>query len=155
MFDSSSQTLWHHHLIVEVFYWSVWSETGDLLGLTLNSLWVRLSLFSAASDGRNPEQGASLSRGAVQSLSFGANWSCSCLICCCGGGLAGGGCAPVGALDGLESGSWIFMFVCVSSWPRSCCSVLSVQDLDDIEDENEQLKQENKTLLKVVGQLTR
>ncbi|XP_062469803.1 PRKC apoptosis WT1 regulator protein isoform X2 [Pezoporus occidentalis] len=28
-------------------------------------------------------------------------------------------------------------------------------DLDDIEDENEQLKQENKTLLKVVGQLTR
>lgn len=29
------------------------------------------------------------------------------------------------------------------------------QDLDDIEDENEQLKQENKTLLKVVGQLTR
>lgn len=31
----------------------------------------------------------------------------------------------------------------------------SPQDLDDIEDENEQLKQENKTLLKVVGQLTR
>lgn len=30
-----------------------------------------------------------------------------------------------------------------------------LQDLDDIEDENEQLKQENKTLLKVVGQLTR
>ncbi|XP_025915959.1 PRKC apoptosis WT1 regulator protein [Apteryx rowi] len=29
------------------------------------------------------------------------------------------------------------------------------RDLDDIEDENEQLKQENKTLLKVVGQLTR
>ena len=29
------------------------------------------------------------------------------------------------------------------------------KDLDDIEDENEQLKQENKTLLKVVGQLTR
>ncbi|KAK2490324.1 hypothetical protein MC885_008212, partial [Smutsia gigantea] len=28
------------------------------------------------------------------------------------------------------------------------------RDLDDIEDENEQLKQENKTLLKVVGQLT-
>lgn len=28
-------------------------------------------------------------------------------------------------------------------------------DLDEIEDENEQLKQENKTLLKVVGQLTR
>lgn len=33
--------------------------------------------------------------------------------------------------------------------------LLSRQDLDDIEDENEQLKQENKTLLKVVGQLTR
>lgn len=30
-----------------------------------------------------------------------------------------------------------------------------LKDLDDIEDENEQLKQENKTLLKVVGQLTR
>ncbi|XP_069831740.1 PRKC apoptosis WT1 regulator protein [Dendropsophus ebraccatus] len=29
------------------------------------------------------------------------------------------------------------------------------RDLDDIEDENKQLKQENKTLLKVVGQLTR
>ncbi|MGH0164562.1 UNVERIFIED_CONTAM: hypothetical protein FKN15_069994 [Acipenser sinensis] len=29
------------------------------------------------------------------------------------------------------------------------------RDLDDIEDENEQLKHENKTLLKVVGQLTR
>lgn len=29
------------------------------------------------------------------------------------------------------------------------------RDLDDIEDENDQLKQENKTLLKVVGQLTR
>ncbi|XP_042671318.1 PRKC apoptosis WT1 regulator protein [Centrocercus urophasianus] len=29
------------------------------------------------------------------------------------------------------------------------------RDLDDIEDENEQLKQENKTLLKIVGQLTR
>ncbi|XP_074082595.1 PRKC apoptosis WT1 regulator protein [Macrotis lagotis] len=29
------------------------------------------------------------------------------------------------------------------------------RDLDDTEDENEQLKQENKTLLKVVGQLTR
>lgn len=29
------------------------------------------------------------------------------------------------------------------------------RDLDDIEDESEQLKQENKTLLKVVGQLTR
>lgn len=29
------------------------------------------------------------------------------------------------------------------------------RDLDDMEDENEQLKQENKTLLKVVGQLTR
>ncbi|XP_010777004.1 transmembrane 6 superfamily member 1-like [Notothenia coriiceps] len=29
------------------------------------------------------------------------------------------------------------------------------RDLDDIEDENEQLKEENKTLLKVVGQLTR
>ncbi|KAJ8348590.1 hypothetical protein SKAU_G00271790 [Synaphobranchus kaupii] len=29
------------------------------------------------------------------------------------------------------------------------------RDLDDIEEENEQLKQENKTLLKVVGQLTR
>ncbi|XP_007422333.1 PRKC apoptosis WT1 regulator protein [Python bivittatus] len=29
------------------------------------------------------------------------------------------------------------------------------RDLDDIEDENEQLKQENKTLLKVVGQLTK
>lgn len=29
------------------------------------------------------------------------------------------------------------------------------RDLDDVEDENEQLKQENKTLLKVVGQLTR
>ncbi|XP_051974853.1 PRKC apoptosis WT1 regulator protein-like [Xyrauchen texanus] len=29
------------------------------------------------------------------------------------------------------------------------------RDLDDAEDENEQLKQENKTLLKVVGQLTR
>lgn len=29
------------------------------------------------------------------------------------------------------------------------------RDMDDIEDENEQLKQENKTLLKVVGQLTR
>ncbi|KAM8973084.1 PRKC apoptosis WT1 regulator protein isoform 2-T2 [Pelodytes ibericus] len=29
------------------------------------------------------------------------------------------------------------------------------RDLDDIEDENNQLKQENKTLLKVVGQLTR
>lgn len=29
------------------------------------------------------------------------------------------------------------------------------RDLDEIEDENEQLKQENKTLLKVVGQLTR
>ncbi|XP_018611166.1 PRKC apoptosis WT1 regulator protein [Scleropages formosus] len=29
------------------------------------------------------------------------------------------------------------------------------RDLDDLEDENEQLKQENKTLLKVVGQLTR
>uniref|UniRef100_H3D538 PRKC, apoptosis, WT1, regulator n=1 Tax=Tetraodon nigroviridis TaxID=99883 RepID=H3D538_TETNG len=29
------------------------------------------------------------------------------------------------------------------------------RDLDDIDDENEQLKQENKTLLKVVGQLTR
>uniref|UniRef100_G1NEU0 Pro-apoptotic WT1 regulator n=1 Tax=Meleagris gallopavo TaxID=9103 RepID=G1NEU0_MELGA len=28
------------------------------------------------------------------------------------------------------------------------------RDLDDIEDENEQLKQENKTLLKIVGQLT-
>lgn len=35
------------------------------------------------------------------------------------------------------------------------CVALLVQDLDDIEDENEQLKQENKTLLKVVGQLTR
>lgn len=34
-------------------------------------------------------------------------------------------------------------------------SLVSRQDLDDIEDENEQLKQENKTLLKVVGQLTR
>lgn len=44
--------------------------------------------------------------------------------------------------------------VCVCEF-LSCCSVLSVQDLDDIEDENEQLKQENKTLLKVVGQLTR
>ena len=33
--------------------------------------------------------------------------------------------------------------------------MLFSQDLDDIEDENEQLKQENKTLLKVVGQLTR
>lgn len=33
--------------------------------------------------------------------------------------------------------------------------MLFLQDLDDIEDENEQLKQENKTLLKVVGQLTR
>ncbi|XP_019749248.1 PRKC apoptosis WT1 regulator protein [Hippocampus comes] len=32
---------------------------------------------------------------------------------------------------------------------------LLYRDLDDIEDENEQLKQENKTLLKVVGQLTR
>nr|XP_029135874.1 PRKC apoptosis WT1 regulator protein isoform X1 [Labrus bergylta] len=32
---------------------------------------------------------------------------------------------------------------------------LDTTDLDDIEDENEQLKQENKTLLKVVGQLTR
>ncbi|KAL4659557.1 PRKC apoptosis WT1 regulator protein-like [Arapaima gigas] len=31
---------------------------------------------------------------------------------------------------------------------------LLYRDLDDIEDENEQLKQENKTLLKVVGQLT-
>ena len=29
------------------------------------------------------------------------------------------------------------------------------RDLDDIEDENEQLKQENKILLKLVGQLTR
>lgn len=37
----------------------------------------------------------------------------------------------------------------------SCLLLLSRQDLDDIEDENEQLKQENKTLLKVVGQLTR
>lgn len=35
------------------------------------------------------------------------------------------------------------------------CAVPSPQDLDDIEDENEQLKQENKTLLKVVSQLTR
>lgn len=35
------------------------------------------------------------------------------------------------------------------------CAVPFSQDLDDIEDENEQLKQENKTLLKVVGQLTR
>ncbi|XP_077356633.1 PRKC apoptosis WT1 regulator protein [Festucalex cinctus] len=32
---------------------------------------------------------------------------------------------------------------------------LLYRDLDDVEDENEQLKQENKTLLKVVGQLTR
>lgn len=47
--------------------------------------------------------------------------------------------------------------------PLECFSVFfkvfslspSPQDLDDIEDENEQLKQENKTLLKVVGQLTR
>lgn len=38
--------------------------------------------------------------------------------------------------------------------PRALCCAL-FQDLDDIEDENEQLKQENKTLLKVVGQLTR
>ncbi|KAI5282864.1 Prkc Apoptosis Wt1 Regulator Protein [Manis pentadactyla] len=29
------------------------------------------------------------------------------------------------------------------------------RDLDDIEDENEQLKQENKILVKLVGQLTR
>lgn len=36
-----------------------------------------------------------------------------------------------------------------------CLVLVSEQDLDDIEDENEQLKQENKTLLKVVGQLTR
>lgn len=35
------------------------------------------------------------------------------------------------------------------------CVCVYLQDLDDIEDENEQLKQENKTLLKVVGQLTR
>lgn len=35
------------------------------------------------------------------------------------------------------------------------CVFVLLQDLDDIEDENEQLKQENKTLLKVVGQLTR
>lgn len=37
----------------------------------------------------------------------------------------------------------------------SAVLLLSLQDLDDIDDENEQLKQENKTLLKVVGQLTR
>ena len=37
----------------------------------------------------------------------------------------------------------------------SVVPLFSSQDLDDIEDENEQLKQENKTLLKVVGQLTR
>ncbi|KAL0611410.1 hypothetical protein AAY473_018034 [Plecturocebus cupreus] len=39
------------------------------------------------------------------------------------------------------------------AWPVSA-NIFDVRDLDDIEDENEQLKQENKTLLKVVGQLT-
>lgn len=37
---------------------------------------------------------------------------------------------------------------------RQWCAMSSPQDLDEFEDENEQLKQENKTLLKVVGQLT-
>lgn len=51
-------------------------------------------------------------------------------------------------------------YSCMMSPPRPTPTtppplLLSRQDLDDIEDENEQLKQENKTLLKVVGQLTR
>lgn len=48
--------------------------------------------------------------------------------------------------DGSNPGAVLFSFLCLTPPP---------QDLDDIEDENEQLKQENKTLLKVVGQLTR
>lgn len=52
------------------------------------------------------------------------------------------------------------MNIHVSEWVRRAFTprlsvLLFLQDLDDIEDENEQLKQENKTLLKVVGQLTR
>lgn len=50
----------------------------------------------------------------------------------------------------------IHMSECVYRVLTTELSVLPFsQDLDDIEDENEQLKQENKTLLKVVGQLTR
>ena len=63
-----------------------------------------------------------------------------------GGGVDGGDTAP----DARRSSTFSRLSVCVL-WFLSGLS----QDLDDIEDENDQLKQENKTLLKVVGQLTR